>query len=104
VTFGEDADGLLDAHSRRQGVFELRDGDGEPLRLAGLVRLVRDASAAGGGDPLRPRDVRLVIGRQVGGEQVGEHHGTCQVGDTLVADNPAPLRFPYDNVLLGRIV
>jgi hypothetical protein len=35
----------------------------------------------------------------LGSEQVGEHHGTGQVGHFFLADYPAPLAFPDYQVI-----
>src|SRR5215469_7319436 len=45
-------------------------------------------------------DGGVIVVRQVGGEQVGEHYRAGQVGDTLVADNPAALGLPYHHVVV----
>jgi hypothetical protein len=87
---GEHPDGLLDANPRGQGVLELGDRDGEPRRLAFLGRS-RWARGRRRGRP------------ELGGQQVGEHHGAGQVGGLLVSDLPAlPATADHQPASLGR--
>jgi hypothetical protein len=74
VPLGQHADGLLDPDPRGQRMLELGHGHGQPRRLVGLV-----------GWPSGGRSRRA----QVGGQQVGQHHGTGQVGGLLRPDLPA---------------
>jgi hypothetical protein len=74
VPLGQDADGLLDPDPRGQRVLELGHRYGQPRRLVGFV------GRSSGGRSGRTK---------VGGQQVGEHHGTGQVGGLLRPDLPA---------------
>jgi hypothetical protein len=103
-------------------MLKLGDGDGEARSLVGLPGLARAAHGrqprlwprvvpprrGSGGVPAtagravridRPHQRGLLVVRPVGGEQVGEHHGTGQVGDVLVADHPAALGLPHHDIV-----
>src|SRR5215469_480545 len=45
----------------------------------------------------------VVIGGLIRREQVGEHHGTGQVGDVLAADHPAVVRLAHDHIVIFAV-